>query len=143
LLPEGFSRSVRSTLLYRLPVQADLIHANVPTKFSGQHIRILQSHDPCPPSYIQQKSGWLHTLRAGSFMSFLSLEFVFAALVFFPIYWRIFVYKQLQLSLLILSAYLLYASWSPVSAIAIFFYTLYIWLAGRWINASGPTTKVE
>ena len=64
-------------------------------------------------------------------MSFVSIEFVFAALVFFPLYWGLRGHRNWQAFLLILSGYLLYATWSPVSAIALFGFSAYIWLAGE------------
>lgn len=69
-------------------------------------------------------------------MSFVSIEFVFAALVFFPIYWGLRASRRWQELLLIVSGYLLYVSWSPVAAVALFFFSAYIWLAGMWINSA-------
>ena len=74
-------------------------------------------------------------------MSFVSIEFVFAALVFFPIYWSLRAHKRTQVLFLLLSGYLLYASWSLVSALALFLFSAYIWLAGRWINSAVGTGK--
>jgi D-alanyl-lipoteichoic acid acyltransferase DltB (MBOAT superfamily) len=74
-------------------------------------------------------------------MSFVSIEFVFAALVFFPIYWSLRAYKRWQVFFLIISGYLLYASWSPVSTLALFCFSAYIWLAGRWINSAASDGK--
>ena len=74
-------------------------------------------------------------------MSFVSIEFVFAALVFFPIYWSLRARKGWQVFLLIMSGYLLYASWSPVSAVALFLFSAYIWLAGRWVNSAASSGK--
>lgn len=69
-------------------------------------------------------------------MSFVSIEFAFAALVFFPIYWGLRAHRQWQELLLIVSGYALYASWSPVAAAVLFFFSAYIWLAGMWINSA-------
>jgi alginate O-acetyltransferase complex protein AlgI len=74
-------------------------------------------------------------------MSFVSIEFVFAALLFFPIYWSLRAHKNWQVYFLILSGYLLYATWSPVSAAALFGFSAYIWLAGRWINGAASSGK--
>ncbi|HEY6093694.1 MAG TPA: MBOAT family O-acyltransferase [Gallionellaceae bacterium] len=74
-------------------------------------------------------------------MSFVSIEFVFAALVFFPLYWGLRGHRNWQAFLLILSGYLLYATWSPVSAIALLGFSMYIWLAGRWINGAGSAGR--
>ncbi len=72
-------------------------------------------------------------------MSFVSIEFVFAALVFFPLYWGLRARKRSQELFLIMSGYLLYASWSPLAAVALFFFSAYIWLAGRWINSAASS----
>ncbi len=69
-------------------------------------------------------------------MSFVSIEFVFAALLFFPLYWSLRGRKNWQVALLILSGYALYASWSPLAAAALFGFSVYLWLAGMWINSA-------
>ena len=74
-------------------------------------------------------------------MSFVSIEFVFAALIFFPIYWSLQAHKNLQVYFLTLSGYLLYLSWSAISALALFCLSAYIWLAGRWINSAASAGK--
>jgi len=74
-------------------------------------------------------------------MSFVSIEFVFTALVFYPIFWSLKTNKSLQVYFLIFSGYVLYASWSPGSAVALLYFTGYIWLAGRWINSAGDIGK--
>lgn len=68
-------------------------------------------------------------------MSFVSPEFAFAALIFFPLYWALRAQKTLQLGFLTLASYLLYSTWSAVAALALFGFSIYIWLAGNWINA--------
>jgi len=74
-------------------------------------------------------------------MSFVSIEFVFAALVFFPVYWSLRGRKNWQVFFLIMSGYALYASWSPFAAAALFLFSAYIWLAGRWINSAASSGK--
>jgi D-alanyl-lipoteichoic acid acyltransferase DltB (MBOAT superfamily) len=74
-------------------------------------------------------------------MSFVSIEFLFAALVFFPIYWSLRPHKRLQVFFLIISGYALYATWSPVSALALFCFSVYIWISGRWINSASSPGK--
>lgn len=74
-------------------------------------------------------------------MSFVSIEFAFAALIFFPIYWGLRADKNGQLLFLTASGYLLYATWSWVSVVALFLFSTYIWLAGKWINSADGDGK--
>jgi len=74
-------------------------------------------------------------------MSFVSIEFAFAALIFFPIYWGLRAGKNGQLLLLTVSGYLLYATWSLVSVVALFLFSVYVWLAGWWINSAAGDGK--
>ena len=67
-------------------------------------------------------------------MSFVSPEFALAALLFFPLYWRLHASKNLQLAFLLLGSYALYASWSTTAAMILAVYSLGIWLLGNWLN---------
>lgn len=68
-------------------------------------------------------------------MSFVSPEFALAALLFFPLYWSLHGRHELQRLFLLLSGYALYATWSLGAAATLAIYSLFIWLAGNWINA--------
>ena len=67
-------------------------------------------------------------------MSFVSPEFALAALIFFPIYWLLHRRRALQQHFLLLSGYALYATWSLGAAATLIGYSLFIWLAGNWVN---------
>ena len=69
-------------------------------------------------------------------MSFVSIEFALVALVFFPLYWGLRAYRNLQVFFLAVSGYLLYATWSMDAVIMLFGFSLYVWLAGMWINSA-------
>ena len=68
-------------------------------------------------------------------MSFVSIEFALLALFFFPLYWGLRSYKRLQVFLLMVSGYALYATWSMNAVTILSAFAVYVWLAGRWINA--------
>lgn len=72
-------------------------------------------------------------------MSFVSIEFAFAALVFLPLYWSLRAYRDWQILLLTASGYLLYGTWSQASAVVLFFFSAYVWVAGNWINSATGT----
>jgi D-alanyl-lipoteichoic acid acyltransferase DltB (MBOAT superfamily) len=74
-------------------------------------------------------------------MSFVSPEFALAALLFFPIYWLLHRRQNLQQTFLLVSGYLLYATWSLLAAAMLGGYSLFIWLAGNWINAGTDSDK--
>jgi alginate O-acetyltransferase complex protein AlgI len=68
-------------------------------------------------------------------MSFVSPEFAFAALLFYPVYWLLKPYRQVQLLLLVVASYALYATWSAHFAGVLFLFSTYIWLAGWWLSS--------
>lgn len=74
-------------------------------------------------------------------MSFISPEFAFVALLFFPLFWCLHASRNAQLWLLTAASYLLYASWSPVAALVLFVYSLFIWLMANLLNAMTPRWK--
>lgn len=75
-------------------------------------------------------------------MSFVSIEFAFVALVFFPLYWGLRETKNLQMFFLVVSGYLLFATWSWISVVALFGLSVYVWLAGKWINSGDGERKL-
>lgn len=70
-------------------------------------------------------------------MSFLSPEFAFVALVFFPLYWALNGHRVAQQALLGVASYLLYATWSVDGAIVLLAYAVGIWGAGEILNRAG------
>ena len=70
-------------------------------------------------------------------MSFVSPEFALLCLVFLPIYWSLAGHPRAQRSLLIVSAYGLYATWVPVFAWVLLAYSTVIWALGRWMQRAG------
>ena len=70
-------------------------------------------------------------------MSFVSPEFALLCLVFLPIYWSLAEHPRAQRSLLIVSAYGLYATWVPVFAWVLLAYSTVIWALGRWMQRAG------
>ena len=70
-------------------------------------------------------------------MSFVSPEFALLCLVFLPIYWSLAAQPRAQRSLLIVSAYGLYATWVPVFAWVLLAYSTVIWALGRWMQRAG------
>jgi D-alanyl-lipoteichoic acid acyltransferase DltB (MBOAT superfamily) len=69
-------------------------------------------------------------------MSFVSPEFALLALIFFPVYWALHRHRSLQLGFLTVSGYALYATWSVQFACILLIFSVYVWLAGRWLHAS-------
>ena len=67
-------------------------------------------------------------------MSFVSPEFALLCLLFLPIYWSLAEHPRAQRSLLIASAYGLYATWVPVFALVLMTYSTVIWGLGRWMR---------
>jgi alginate O-acetyltransferase complex protein AlgI len=67
-------------------------------------------------------------------MSFVSPEFALLCLVFLPIYWSLAESPRAQRSMLMASAYGLYASWVPVFAWVLLAYSSVIWGLGRWMQ---------
>lgn len=76
-------------------------------------------------------------------MSFVSPEFAFVALLFFPLFWSLRASRQSQLWLLTAGSYLLYASCSPQAALILFVYSLFIWLAASLINVVPSCWKLR
>jgi len=70
-------------------------------------------------------------------LSFLSPEFAYLALIFFPIYWLLSSRPSLQKSFLLAGSYALYASWSLKTAFFLGLYSSIIWVLGSWVQA-GP-----
>lgn len=70
-------------------------------------------------------------------MSFVSPEFALLFLVFLPIYWSLAENPRAQRTLLIASAYGLYATWVPVFALILAAYSTVIWGLGRWMQRLG------
>lgn len=67
-------------------------------------------------------------------MSFVSPEFALLCLLFFPIYWSLADRPRVQRSLVIVSAYALYASWVPFFAWVLAFYSTVVWALGCWMR---------
>ncbi|SMC30359.1 MBOAT family O-acyltransferase [Polynucleobacter kasalickyi] len=74
-------------------------------------------------------------------MSFLSPEFAYLALVFFPIYWLLSSRPTLQKLFLLAGSYSLYASWSIKTAIFLGIYSAIIWALGTWVQSGVNTSK--
>ena len=66
-------------------------------------------------------------------MSFVSPEFALLCLLFFPVYWSLADWPQVQRALLVLSGYAVYASWSLPFAGLLWLYSLGIWMLGAWV----------
>jgi alginate O-acetyltransferase complex protein AlgI len=67
-------------------------------------------------------------------MSFVSPEFGFLCLLFFPLYWACASWPRVQRALLILSGYGLYATWVPAFAGVLLLYSTVVWALGRWMG---------
>jgi alginate O-acetyltransferase complex protein AlgI len=67
-------------------------------------------------------------------MSFVSPEFAFAALLFFPVFWGFRTYPTVQLWFLVVASYLLYGTWSSSAALALLALSVFIWYTGSYIN---------
>jgi len=74
-------------------------------------------------------------------MSFVSPEFAFVALIFFPLFWSLRDYKRFQLGFLALASYLLYLSWSPKAALSLLVLSVFVWLAGNFVNAQAAESR--
>lgn len=77
----------------------------------------------------------LNGLKRHTSMSFVSPEFAFVALIFYSLYWLLRPYRQAQMMLLLVSSYLLYATWSVQFALILFLFSSYVWLAGWWLSS--------
>ena len=67
-------------------------------------------------------------------MSFVSPEFALLCLLFFPLYWQLVKHPRLQRTLMLLSGYGLYASWSLSFAAVLLAYSVGIWALGGWLS---------
>lgn len=74
-------------------------------------------------------------------MSFLSPEFAYLALVFFPIYWLLARRPTWQKGFLLASSYGLYATWSIKTAVFLGLYSVIIWVLGNWVQAGANTPR--
>ena len=74
-------------------------------------------------------------------MSFVSPEFALVALLFYSVYWALRPYREVQMGLLLISGYLLYASWSVQFAVILFLFSTYVWLAGWWLSGLKPSKQ--
>jgi len=67
-------------------------------------------------------------------MSFVSPEFALLSLLFFPVYWQLVNRPQLQRTVMLLSGYGLYATWSLSFAAVLWAYSVGIWALGGWLS---------
>ena len=74
-------------------------------------------------------------------MSFLSPEFAYLALFFFPIFWLLSSRPLFQKLFLLISSYALYATWSYKTALFLSVYSLLIWLLGIWVRTGIDPSK--
>lgn len=74
-------------------------------------------------------------------MSFLSPEFAFFALIFFPIYWCLNKHRKLQSIFLTIISFFIYFCFSKIFALVLFLFCLYIWLMGQWIATTNLNRK--
>ena len=74
-------------------------------------------------------------------MSFVSPEFAFAALLFFPLYWSLASKRNWQMLFLTVAGYCFYATWSLQFAWILLIFSSYVWLAGRWISSSAKYAR--
>ena len=66
-------------------------------------------------------------------MSFVSPEFAWLCLLFFPLYWALAPHPRAQRALLLLSGYALYASWDWTFAVQLLAYSLGMAALGVWL----------
>ena len=74
-------------------------------------------------------------------MSFVSPEFAFALLLFLPVFWSLRGHQTARLWVLTVASYLLYASCSPVAALVLFAYSLFVWQTANRVNAAPPSQR--
>lgn len=72
-------------------------------------------------------------------MSFVSPEFALLCLLFLPIYWSLAEHPRVQRSLLVASAYGLYATWVPAFAVVLGVYSTVVWALGQWMRRAAPS----
>jgi D-alanyl-lipoteichoic acid acyltransferase DltB (MBOAT superfamily) len=77
-------------------------------------------------------------------LSFLSPEFAYLALIFFPIYWLLSTRPTLQKVFLLFASYSLYATWSYKTALFLGAYSSVVWLLGIWVRTGlNPAKKMK
>jgi len=77
-------------------------------------------------------------------LSFLSPEFAYLALAFFPIYWLLSTYPTAQKLFLLIASYSLYATWSYKTALFLAAYSSVVWLLGIWVRTGlNPSKKIK
>lgn len=74
-------------------------------------------------------------------MSYISPEFAFLAVLFFPLYWALSRWHRWQQLLLLLSSYGLYASWSWSMACLLALYSLALWLLGMGLQTAAQAYR--
>lgn len=74
-------------------------------------------------------------------MSFLSPEFAFFALIFFPIYWALNNQKKFQNLFLTAVNFFIYFCFSKIFALILLLFCIYIWVMGRWIASTSLNRK--
>ena len=77
-------------------------------------------------------------------LSFLSPEFAYLALIFFPIYWLLSARPTVQKVFLLIASYSLYATWSYKTALFLGAYSSVVWLLGIWVRTGlNPAKKMK
>ena len=74
-------------------------------------------------------------------MSFLSPEFAFFSLFFFPIYWALNNHKKFQSLFLTSVSFFIYFCFSKIFALVLFLFCLYVWAMGIWIASTNLNRK--
>lgn len=74
-------------------------------------------------------------------MSFLSPEFAFFALIFFPVYWALNNQKKFQTIFLTAVNFFIYFCFSKIFALILLLFCIYIWVMGRWIASTSLNRK--
>ena len=69
-------------------------------------------------------------------MSFLSPEFAFFSLIFFPIYWALNNQKKFQSIFLTSVSFFIYFCFSKIFSLVLLLFCLYIWVMGSWISST-------
>lgn len=74
-------------------------------------------------------------------MSFLSPEFAFFSLIYFPIYWSLNNQKKMQSVFLTTVSFFIYFCFSKIFALVLLVFCLYIWAMGIWIVSTNLNRK--
>ncbi len=74
-------------------------------------------------------------------MSFLSPEFAFFSLIYFPIYWSLNNQKRMQSVFLTTVSFFIYFCFSKIFAVVLLVFCLYIWAMGIWIVSTNLNRK--